>query len=127
MVVTPAPGLEAAGALKASVADMLKYIRWHVGETDQAVRLSHQPTVVEESNYSAGLNWQMLRSSGSRVIWQDGNIPGSSSLCVVYPELDMGIIVLSNEFDRTTPKRITSLVNDIVATISPRAVALPQG
>ena len=126
-LMLPAPGLEAAGALKTSVADMLKYIRWQVGEKDQSVRLSHQPTTGEEGNYSAGLNWQMLRSSGNRVIWQDGSIPGSSSLCAVYPELDMGIIVLSNELDRTTSKRITSLVNDIMETISPRAVALPQG
>ena len=35
--------LPAAGSLKSTTADMLKYIEWNLSEKDEAVRLSHQP------------------------------------------------------------------------------------
>jgi D-alanyl-D-alanine-carboxypeptidase/D-alanyl-D-alanine-endopeptidase len=40
---------QAAGALKSSVADMLKYMRWQVAEKDAAVKLSHLPIWVDAS------------------------------------------------------------------------------
>ncbi len=118
--------LQGASALKSTVADMLNYIQWNVTEQSDAARLTHQPTWGNVSRYSAGLNWQMQQSAGYRAIWQDGNIPGFSSLCVNYPELDMGIIVLSNECDRTTASRITSLTNQVAKAIDERAVTLPN-
>jgi len=51
--------LQAAGALKSTVADLLKYVRWQIAESAPEVKLSHQPTFTQ-GNYSAGLNWQML-------------------------------------------------------------------
>ncbi|GAB2586227.1 serine hydrolase domain-containing protein [Spirosoma areae] len=118
--------LQAAGALKSTVTDMLKYSQWNVAEQSEAAKLVHRPTWGNTSRYSAGLNWQMLQSFGYRVIWQDGNIPGFSSLCVNYPELNMGIVVLSNECDRTTASRIITLANQVAGTIDERAVRLPD-
>ncbi|WP_461041862.1 serine hydrolase domain-containing protein [Spirosoma harenae] len=118
--------LQAASALKSTVADMLHYIQWNVAEQTETARLAHQPTWKSGNSYSAGLNWQMLQSSGNRVIWQDGNIPGFSSLCINYPELNMGIVVLSNECDRTTASRITTLANQVAKAIDNRALLLPR-
>ncbi|AKD58776.1 serine hydrolase domain-containing protein [Spirosoma radiotolerans] len=118
--------LQGACALKSTVADMLKFIQWNVAEQDKAAKLSHQPTWGDENRYSAGLNWQMLNVAGHRVIWQDGNIPGFSSLCVNYPDLDMGIVILSNECDRKTAFRMTTLANQLMQALDERAVALPN-
>ncbi|UFH54244.1 serine hydrolase [Spirosoma sp. KNUC1025] len=118
--------LQGAGALKSTVTDMLNYIRWNVAEQAESAKLAHRPTWGDANRYSAGLNWQMLQSSGNRVIWQDGNIPGFSSLCVNYPELNMGIVVLSNECDRMTASRITTLVNEVAQALDERAVQLPN-
>ncbi|GAB4010057.1 hypothetical protein GCM10028808_20100 [Spirosoma migulaei] len=118
--------LQGAGALKSTVTDMLKYIQWNVSEATEAAKLTHRPTWGDIDRYSAGLNWQMLKSAGYRAIWQDGNIPGYSSLCVNFPELNMGIVVLSNECDRKTASRITALTNQIAKALDERAVVLPN-
>lgn len=118
--------LQGASALKSTVADMLNYIQWHVAEQTEASKLTHRPTWGDANRYSAGLNWQILTSSGNRAIWQDGNIPGFSSLCVSYPELNMGIVILSNECDRKTASRITTLANQVARTLDERAVTLPN-
>ncbi|MBD2751599.1 serine hydrolase domain-containing protein [Spirosoma validum] len=118
--------LQGAAALKSTVTDMLKYVQWNVAEQTEAVKLTHRSTWGDSTRYSAGLNWQILHSSGYRAIWQDGNIPGFSSLCVNYPELNMGIVILSNECDRSTASRITALANQIAKAVDERAVTLPN-
>ncbi|GAB4051118.1 serine hydrolase domain-containing protein [Spirosoma litoris] len=118
--------LQGAGSLKSTVADMLNYIQWNVTEETEAAKLTHRPTWGDVDRYSSGLNWQMLKASGYRAIWQDGNIPGYSSLCVNYPELKMGVVILSNECDRKTASRITTLVNQITKAMDERAVMLPN-
>jgi CubicO group peptidase (beta-lactamase class C family) len=94
---------------------MLRYARWQIAERDDAVRLSHWPVwgdtlawSASRRGYAVGYNWQMLRSSdGVRRIFQDGNVPGYSALSVVFPELGLGIVVLSNELDRSTQRAIS--------------------
>ncbi|MYM31142.1 serine hydrolase [Duganella sp. CY15W] len=54
-------GFQAAGGLKSSLPDMLRYARWQLNESDAVVRLSHQPTYASD-DYAVGLNWQMLRA-----------------------------------------------------------------
>ena len=115
---------QAAGALKSTVADLLKYACWHTAETDEAVKLTHHPTwSATDSNYSAGLNWQMLKSAdgSSRLIWQSGNLSGFSSMCAVYPELDMGIVILTN-LERG---KLSDMTTQISQAIDSRAVAFP--
>ncbi|WP_020594707.1 serine hydrolase domain-containing protein [Spirosoma panaciterrae] len=118
--------LQAAGALKSTVADMLKYIQWHMAEQSLTTKLTHQPTWSNGRQYASGLNWQMLKSAENRVIWQDGNIPGFSSLCASYPEQHMGIVVFANECDRTTASRIKALTNQIINTLDDQAILLPN-
>ena len=118
--------LQGASALKSTVTDMLNYSQWHVAEQADAAKLTHRPTWGNADRYSAGLNWQILNVAGYRAIWQDGNLPGFSNLCVNYPELNMGIVVLSNECDRRTAARVTTLANQVAKAIDERAVLLPN-
>jgi serine-type D-Ala-D-Ala carboxypeptidase/endopeptidase len=116
--------LQAAGAIKSSVHDMLKYVAWHVAETDPAVRLSHRP-VFTSGNYSAGLNWQMLSDAGRRVIWQTGDLEGFHAYCIVQPERKLGLVVLFNQADRQTHGAHGAMVNEILKGLDPGAMLLP--
>jgi CubicO group peptidase (beta-lactamase class C family) len=120
----PHETLQAAGALKSTTADLMKYLRWHLEEKDAAVLLSHQPTF-HQGNYSAGLNWQILESGGRRLIWQEGNLPGYTSYLLFEPELDVGIVVLTNESGRSSSRRISTMCNTILTSLDPRSVLLP--
>jgi D-alanyl-D-alanine-carboxypeptidase/D-alanyl-D-alanine-endopeptidase len=116
--------LQAAGALKSSVNDMLKYARWEMSEEDPAVRLSHQPTFTSGS-YSAGLNWQIVRSKNDRLIWQEGNIDGFNSLCIVEPERKLGLVVMANEEDRSSAHHLSVMTNQILRELDEHAIPLP--
>lgn len=119
----------AAGALKSTTTDMLKYIAWHLAEKDEAVVLSHQPagsTVwSRDGSFTVGLNWQILRTPVGRDVFQDGNVPGYHSMCVFCPELHVGIIVLTNEQVGATPAPLSPLVDRILKAVDPRFPATP--
>lgn len=92
----------AAGGVYSSVPDMLQYIRLHLDENNRAVLLTHQPAWGDFSSFAVGLNWQMNKTDkGARRIWQSGGTFGFSSYCVIYPDLNLGIVLLSNEADPT--------------------------
>ncbi|MEV4884397.1 beta-lactamase family protein [Chitinophaga ginsengisegetis] len=96
------PMLLAAGGIYSSVADMLQYIRLHTDESNPVVKLTHQPAWGDINSYAMGLSWQMNKTgNGIRRIWQSGGTFGFSSYCVVYPEKNTGIVILTNEADRT--------------------------
>jgi CubicO group peptidase (beta-lactamase class C family) len=116
--------MQAAGALKSTLADMLAYARWHLAEQDAAVRLAHQPTD-RAGDYTAGLNWQIQRPGGCRVLFQDGTLPGYASMLVLYPDNGMAIVVLSSEIDAGTTGRLRTLVNGIAHALDAEAPAVP--
>ena len=115
---------QAAGALKSSLPDMLAYARWHMAEHDPAIRLSHQP-MDRDGDYTAGLNWQLLRKDADRVVFQDGSHPGFACLMVLYPERGHAIVLLSNEIDSGTMGRLRVLANGITTALYADALTVP--
>ena len=118
----------AAGALKSTVVDLAKYVQWHLDEQDPIVKLSHTPPGAPdlEEGFALGLNWQMARSEGVKRIWQDGNAPGYSSRVLFYPALDLGVVVLANQLDRSIPQRIDQLADAILESIDERTFTLME-
>ena len=109
------PQTQAAGALRSSVSDMLKYIRYHLNENDEVIRLSHQITWGDIKYYASGLNWQMNKTSaGHRRIWQTGGSFGFSSYCAIFPELRLGIVLLANESDQNSQGRLNAMADEIL-------------
>jgi CubicO group peptidase (beta-lactamase class C family) len=121
--------LPAHGALKSTAADMLKYVAWHLAETDEAVKLSHRPagTTVwsADNSYTVGLNWQILRSAGSRRVFQGGSVPGHQALCVLQMEAGIGVVALANERVGATPIELSVLVDRILVGLDPLAPSAP--
>jgi D-alanyl-D-alanine-carboxypeptidase/D-alanyl-D-alanine-endopeptidase len=116
--------MQAAGALKSSLADMLAYARWQLAERDPAVRLSHQP-LDRAGRYVGGLNWQIVSAGGRRVLFQDGSHPGFACLLVLHPGSGIAIVLLSNEIDRDTMGRLRVLANGIGQALDAGIVVVP--
>ena len=115
---------QGAGAIKSTLPDMLNYAAWQLDRHDAAIALSHKPTY-QDGAFSIGLNWQMLREGERQVIWQDGAIPGYASFCILQPQLDMALVILSNELDPATLNRLSALANRIMQGIDARSVIKP--
>jgi len=115
---------QGAGAIKSTLPDMLKYAAWQLDRHDEVIGLSHRPTY-EDGAFSIGLNWQMLREGERDVIWQDGAMPGYASFCILQPQLDLALVILSNELDPATLGRLSTLGNRIMRGIDARSVTKP--
>lgn len=109
----------AAGGLKSTVTDLLKYLRAQLGANSEAIKLTRRESwgfdMSNGSRYICGLNWQIIRKpDGTQRIFQDGNVPGYSCKMIILPEEDMGIVVLSNAF---LPDQLSELADGILEAI----------
>jgi len=94
----------------------------HLDESDPAIELSHRVRWGESTARGLGLNWQIAHSSeGHRRIWQSGGTFGFSSYCAGYPELGIGIVLLSNEFDPNSQERLGNIASRIFSLIHNKA------
>lgn len=113
------PMLDAAGGIYSNVTDMLYYLKYHLNELDEVVTLSHMVTTGKISDYAVGLNWQeKLNSDRKRKIWQSGGTFGFSSYCVLYPDLNIALVLLTNESDRTAQSELEVIANKLYQEIS---------
>jgi D-alanyl-D-alanine-carboxypeptidase/D-alanyl-D-alanine-endopeptidase len=115
---------QAAGAIKSTLPDMLKYAQWQVEESDAAVKLAHKASYTND-DYAIGLNWQMLTAGQRRVIWQDGAIPGYASFIILQPEAKLALVILSNQLGPDTLGRLSKMANDIMTGIDANSVVKP--
>ncbi len=90
----------AAGGLKSTTNDMLKYIAANMDEKNEAIKLSHQKAI-ETKDEVIGLGWQIQTLFNKNdAIWHNGGEPGFSSYCLIIPEKKCGIICLTNQRGR---------------------------
>lgn len=107
--------LDAAGGIVSTIQDMMQYLKFHLDETNEIVALSHKITMGDIRNYAIGLNWQeVITSKQHKKIWQSGGTFGFSSYCVIYPELDIAIVFLTNEADNTAQTELGQIADTIV-------------
>ena len=106
-------GFIAGPSMISTVNDMLKYLEANLSEKDGAIRLTHQLTWGKKNGFAIGLGWMMdNESNGERYIYHDGSTRlGFNSLCIFYPEKDLGFIILVN--DNLGLDKIGELENNI--------------
>jgi serine-type D-Ala-D-Ala carboxypeptidase/endopeptidase len=98
------PTLAGAGALRADVQDMLRWLAANVGEPvddlTRALRTAHEPRVSMGPEGSGGpmigLNWIIQSSGARRIIWHNGGTGGFFSWMGFDPDRRTGLVVLSN-------------------------------
>lgn len=105
---------DAAGGIFSTTADMLRYLKFHINENNEVTALSHKVTTGDINDYAIGLNWQeQIIEKKYKKIWQSGGTFGFGSYCVVYPDLNIAIILLSNESDQSTQGKLEEIANKI--------------
>ena len=98
---------------------MLHYIKFHLDETSEIVALSHKVTTGNINDYALGLNWQeQITSKKYKKIWQSGGTFGFSSYCVLYPELNIGIVLLTHESDPNSQGGLEEIADKIFEKIN---------
>jgi CubicO group peptidase (beta-lactamase class C family) len=111
--------LGAAGGIYSSVNDMLSWLSMHLNEGKYGKNLENQmiseknhaelwkphtnisfnvkPELPYKSHFKAyGLGWDITDQNGYIIIGHTGGLPGMLSRTVLIPELNVGIVVLTN-------------------------------
>ena len=90
----------AAGGIYSTTADLLRYLQWHIDESNRVVKLTHQPTWGDIHYYAMGLNWQINdKVPMPRRIFQSEGTGGFSSYLTANPDQKKRIVLLINISD----------------------------
>ena len=77
----------AAGALRYSTEDLLKFASWQTVERDASVKLAHQPTwFTQDRRQSVAFYWIVEDSPHGRRLRYSGGTYGFTSACELYPD-----------------------------------------
>ncbi len=95
------PTLAGAGALRSSMADMLKYLDANLGEPkndlERAMRMAQQPRAKAAGTNEIGLNWITLTTaSGRKIVAHDGGTGGYGAFIAFDPARETGVVLLAN-------------------------------
>jgi CubicO group peptidase (beta-lactamase class C family) len=92
--------LAGSGALRSTVADMLKYLELNMhpaGSLGSAIRASHSELFHEKDGFAIGMNWVRSPSKSlGTVIWHNGEMGGASSYLGFTEDGRAGVVILSN-------------------------------
>ncbi len=123
----------AAGSINASAADLAKWIKLHLdgGEHDGTVilrtgdidemRRAHTALTVSETrreyipqtNLRAyGLGWYMADYRGKKVLYHGGRLDGMSAHLALLPDLNLGMVALSNRGRSSLPAALMYRIFD---------------
>lgn len=96
--------LEGAGGVRSTLKDMLAYLAFQMGKTDKLAfkdglnLMQKRRFETGMDNIYAGLGWNISETgNGKQVIWIDGGTGGYRSFIAFIPELQSGVVVLSNQ------------------------------
>lgn len=112
--------LPAAGYLKSSINDMLKYIRFNIDERNQAVKLAHTPIFMhtDEDNADIGLFWFIKNNAeGDREVMHAGGSYGTTSFLLINPAKKKGIICFANDASASTEHELRIMAAKILAGV----------
>ncbi len=110
--------LKGAGGMSSSTSDLVKFIRLQLDTTNRAINFSHQKTF-NAGWCDIGLTWLIYKhENGNRQFWVDGSTYGFTAYVIFYPEINSGIVVLSNEADPSSSDKISDIADGIFNFIS---------
>ncbi|WP_230687619.1 serine hydrolase domain-containing protein [Hymenobacter ruricola] len=111
------PTLLAAGGLRYSPADLLRYVAYQLDEKQPAVALSHRATWGTAAQ-GVALNWLVSQTLDShRRLRHSGGTFGCASYCDLYPEQRTGLVLLANESDAGTQDALKALSQQILVAL----------
>jgi CubicO group peptidase (beta-lactamase class C family) len=112
--------LPAAGYIKSTTADMVKYMQFYLDEKNAAVRLSQGVTFRNTGEHDAdiALYWFVKQQPGGyREFLHGGGSFGTTSLCLLVPQHRIGVICIANDASPGTEHTLTLLSEAIAKTL----------
>lgn len=122
-----APTQYASASLRYSTKDLLRYASWQVVERDASVKLAHQPTWQSpDGRQGVAFYWIVGESPQGRRLRYSGGTSGFASMCDLYPEAGVAVVVLSNKAADGAQESLRALSAEIAKLAAPERVA-PAG
>jgi len=122
-----APMQFASGSLRYSTQDLLRYASWQVVERDASVKLAHQPTwQSQDRTQGVAFYWIIGNSPQGRRLRYSGGTSGFASMCDLYPDAGIAVVVLSNKAADGAQETLRALSANIVGLLAPGGVVSPQ-
>jgi CubicO group peptidase (beta-lactamase class C family) len=111
--------MNAEGGIISNTADMVKYMEYHLDESDQVISVSHQH--LWEGSYGdfeAGLFWQINKNGNKPdIIFQNGGAFGTSSWITLIPEEKIGVFIVTNVSGQNIHQKLSEAVDKIISEI----------
>jgi D-alanyl-D-alanine-carboxypeptidase/D-alanyl-D-alanine-endopeptidase len=117
--VNPIPlTLPAAGGLRSSVSDMLKYLNYQNQENTPEVRATHRIIFGNVDQESYGYQWAIGKTwNWDQYIRTDGGTKGFRTFYIMYPQTGVSIVILTNQKDDMAGLELYKACNGIYAAI----------
>jgi CubicO group peptidase (beta-lactamase class C family) len=110
----------ASNTLRYSADDLLKFCSWQMVERDASVKLAHQPTWSRaDGRVSLGVFWVLGNSAQGRRLIYTGSTYGFASLCDLYPDAKVTVVLLSNKSAAGAQETLRALSAKIVNLLRP--------
>lgn len=108
--------MNAAGGIKSTLDDMMKYTAYHLDESNPIVKTSHQETLGLWDNFDNGLFWQIFtaKENQPRKIFQNGGAFGTSSWLTFIPEKKIGVFMVTNTAGPEVHNKLNKTVESIL-------------
>jgi len=111
----------AAGFLKSTINDQLRYLEWNLDASDPVVALAHRVTFghTSERGDDIALFWFVHHASdGRRVVRHAGGSFGSTSFALLVPDTGTGIVLLANDAGASTEGALAGMADQLAAALA---------
>jgi D-alanyl-D-alanine-carboxypeptidase/D-alanyl-D-alanine-endopeptidase len=116
----------AANSLRYSADDLLRFAAWQMVEKDASTKLAHQPTwSTPDGRVSLGFFWvigaadESKTSPRGRRLLSSGATYGFASVCDLYPDEKIAVVLLSNKSAEGAQDSLRALSAKIVSLLRP--------
>jgi CubicO group peptidase (beta-lactamase class C family) len=103
-------GLGAAGAIRSTVSDMLKYAKANMETSNSALTLAQKATFKDRPDNEIGLFWQLSTTKkGQLMTWHNGGTGGFMTFCGFIKAQNIAVVLLNNSGNDVTQKGVDLL------------------
>ncbi|MBO9690138.1 serine hydrolase [Chryseobacterium sp.] len=107
-----------AGGVLSTTEDLVKYMKYHLDESNKYVKASHIPYVKSKGD-AIGLYWRLhTYEDGTQTVYHTGGTFGFSSVLQIYPSKNMGVVILSNESDGESQGKLQDIADNLLRNSS---------
>ena len=108
--------IQAEGGIISSLDDMIKYLEFQLELDNPLVEISHQELLNGKyGDFENGLFWQIFKNGDKPTkIFQNGGAYGTSSWLTIIPEMNRGVIIITNVSEPDVHQKLSILVDKII-------------